>query len=102
MEYAEPDHYLTPHAIPNDAQWGSQWALKMINAPSAWDVSKGSKAVTVCVIDSGVNHEVGAAVAVSRWLQAGGGPGALGRRGYMCRGRVGGPGQSHAAPGPAG
>ncbi|MCH2148545.1 MAG: S8 family serine peptidase [Phycisphaerales bacterium] len=58
--YAEPDaisiqrHYL----IPNDPLFSQQWALNQSNdvdmdAPEAWDVTIGSDAVVVVVLDDG-------------------------------------------------
>ncbi|MDG2291468.1 MAG: S8 family serine peptidase [Phycisphaerales bacterium] len=58
--YAEPDaisiqrHYL----VPNDPLFSQQWALSQSNgidmdAPEAWDVTIGSDAVVVVVLDDG-------------------------------------------------
>jgi len=64
VEYAEPDYIQRICAIPNDPQFPNQWGLNNpqdtdIDAPEAWDISKGSKNVVVAVIDTGVdyNHE---------------------------------------------
>jgi hypothetical protein len=56
VEYAEPDYALTPDSTPNDALYPNQWALPRIGAPSAWNVTTGSNAVTVCVVDSGFDY----------------------------------------------
>lgn len=56
VAYAVLDHVLRPDALPNDAKWSSQWGLKRVGAPAAWDTTTGSEAVTVCVIDSGVDY----------------------------------------------
>ncbi|MGC9219414.1 MAG: S8 family serine peptidase, partial [Athalassotoga sp.] len=54
--YAEPN-YIS-HALsvtPNDPDYSDQWALPDIQAPQAWQVSKGSNTVIVAVIDTGVS-----------------------------------------------
>lgn len=56
--------FLTPAAFaqsvepPNDPDFGNEWALNMLGALCAWGYTRGSPAVTVAVIDSGVdmNH----------------------------------------------
>jgi serine protease len=57
IEYVEPDRMLYPMAVPNDPLYNQQWGLfdatAGINAPKAWDLSKGS-GVVVAVVDSGV------------------------------------------------
>jgi hypothetical protein len=56
VEYAEPDYALTPDSIPTNALYSNQWALPRIGAPAAWNVTTGSRSVTVCVVDSGVDY----------------------------------------------
>jgi subtilisin family serine protease len=40
---------------PNDPSFSNQWYLKKIDAPSAWDVVRGSKCVRVAILDSGTD-----------------------------------------------
>ncbi|MFN3683717.1 MAG: Ig-like domain-containing protein [Fimbriimonadaceae bacterium] len=58
VEAAEPDYLFEPQATPNDPQFPNQWHLAKIQAPQAWDLSKGSQQVVIAIIDSGVdpNH----------------------------------------------
>ncbi len=45
---------------PNDAQYNSyQWDLKKINAPNAWDLSKGDTNIVIAIIDDAIRitHE---------------------------------------------
>jgi subtilisin family serine protease len=45
--------------VPNDPQFGQQWALSKIGATNAWALTTGSTNVVVAVLDTGVryNHE---------------------------------------------
>src|SRR5215204_6115845 len=73
VEYAEPDFKLYPSAIPNDPAFDRLWGPNNtgqstggqagtldadIDAPEAWNVSTGSLATVVGVIDEGmdINH----------------------------------------------
>jgi thermitase len=53
--YVERDHYARLGATPNDPSFASQWHLTRIASPAAWDETTGSPAVTVAVIDTGVD-----------------------------------------------
>ncbi len=52
--FAEPDWIVRPCGIPNDPDYGRQWNLDGIGAPSAWDVTTGSPSIVVGVLDSGI------------------------------------------------
>lgn len=66
--YAEPNYVVVAHAIPNDAQFPSQWGLNNtkqgdyytedadIDAPEAWDLTTGNRNTVIAVIDSGVDY----------------------------------------------
>jgi len=50
-----------PASVPNDALFGSQWDLMAapsepggINAPAAWDFTRGSPLIYIAVIDTGI------------------------------------------------
>jgi len=68
--FAEPNFVLHSDALPNDPSFTSQWGLRNtgqvinlsagtagddIHAAGAWDVTTGSSAVKVAVVDSGVD-----------------------------------------------
>lgn len=70
VEYAEPNYYARPTAMPNDPAFSQQWGLNNvgqtvfgvagspgadINAPKAWDLSIGNGNIIVAVIDTGVD-----------------------------------------------
>ncbi len=52
---SEPNFIMEPFRIPNDPQYSSLWGLEKIQAPVAWDTTIGSSAITVAVIDSGID-----------------------------------------------
>lgn len=60
IEYAEPSYvYHTFGYTPNDPSYGLMYNLAKINAPAAWDVTKGDTNVVIGIVDSGTdyNHE---------------------------------------------
>ena len=57
IESAEPNYHATLSVAPNDSRYSAQRAIKEIEIEQAWDITTGSSAVSVGVIDSGiVNH----------------------------------------------
>jgi len=59
VTFSEPNYIRRAIDIPNDTRWANQWNLTKIGMPGAWDISKGSAAVIIAVLDSGIalNHE---------------------------------------------
>jgi subtilisin family serine protease len=65
VEYVEPDRIQHHMRIPNDTQYVNQWHYKAnsdeagaVNLPAAWDVTTGSAAIVVAVVDTGtLPHE---------------------------------------------
>jgi subtilisin family serine protease len=56
VEYAEPNYFV--HALsvtPDDPYYGLQWHLPKMKAGNAWGETKGSRNVTVAVLDTGVD-----------------------------------------------
>ena len=54
--YVEPDYPVQAlDTIPNDPSFPAQYGLTAIRAPQGWDVSTGSPAVTIAILDSGVD-----------------------------------------------
>jgi len=41
----------------DDPELGQQWGIPKVSAPAAWDISTGSSAVKVCVIDTGIAQD---------------------------------------------
>ncbi|MCB2206371.1 S8 family serine peptidase [bacterium] len=54
--YAEREVLYHLHAVPNDSAWSAQWGTQRIGTVAAWDVTRGSKAVPVGVIDTGLDY----------------------------------------------
>ena len=60
--YAEPNFVYRLSATPDDPLFGSLWGLHQtsdrdIDAPEAWEMTRGSKSIVVAVIDSGVAYD---------------------------------------------
>src|SRR5213592_3222223 len=55
VEFAEQDVIVPPSLIPNDPSFNNQWHLPKMQCPSAWDVTRGSTAVTIAICDSGID-----------------------------------------------
>jgi len=53
--FIEQDQVARTTAIPNDPYFSAAWHLYRIQATSAWDISTGSNAITIAVVDSGVD-----------------------------------------------
>ncbi len=72
VEYAESDFLRHPAAVPNDPLFGRLWGLHNtgqeadraagtvdadIDAPEAWDTTRGERSSVVALVDTGVNTE---------------------------------------------
>jgi subtilisin family serine protease len=53
--YAQPDRVRRPAMVATDTQFAFEWGLRKISAPTAWDTTTGDPAVTVAVVDSGMD-----------------------------------------------
>ena len=68
----QPNHHYRLTALPNDPRFGEQWGLNAtgqsvqgltatpdadIDAPEAWDLTKGARSVIAAVADSGVAYD---------------------------------------------
>ncbi len=58
VAYAEPNYlYHAFDTIPNDPHFfGKQWAHTKIQSPAAWDITTGSNAITIAIIDTGIDE----------------------------------------------
>ncbi|MDR0288394.1 MAG: S8 family serine peptidase [Clostridiales bacterium] len=54
--YAEPDYLEKLLVIPNDPLFKQLWGIQRINAPLAWNYSRGNSHISVGVIDTGIDH----------------------------------------------
>jgi thermitase len=54
VAYAEPNYLYHADTVPNDPRYPQLWGLAKINAPAAWNVTTGSPAVTVGIVDTGI------------------------------------------------
>ena len=56
VRYAQPNHRYHLDRNPDDPLFGSLWGMTKIDAPGAWDTNTGSAAVTVAVVDTGIDY----------------------------------------------
>jgi len=62
VRYAEPNYVYRATGIdgearyPTDPGFGLQWNMRRVAGPDAWAVTRGSYAVTVAVVDSGIDR----------------------------------------------
>ncbi|MGQ9732477.1 MAG: S8 family serine peptidase [Candidatus Zipacnadales bacterium] len=58
VRFAEPNYVDYPADslafVPNDPLYEKQWHLQLIGCPTAWDITQGSPAVVVAIVDSGI------------------------------------------------
>ncbi len=57
IEWAEPKFLYRTTYVPNDPAYGTQWALPKINAPLAWDITKGDTSIIIAIDDTGVDWD---------------------------------------------
>jgi subtilisin family serine protease len=57
VRFAHANHIYRVAAAPNDPKFvdGTLWGMTKIEAPTAWDTTTGSNAVTVAVVDTGID-----------------------------------------------
>lgn len=54
VDYAEQVPIMRTTLIPNDAEYSQQYALPLISAPIAWDITTGNSNIIVAVVDDAV------------------------------------------------
>ncbi len=57
VSYAEPNYLYHADATPNDPQLPQLWGMARISAPAAWNITTGSAAVKVAVVDTGIARD---------------------------------------------
>ena len=55
VEFAEHLRLHKKLYLPNDPRRGSEWHIAKIGCPAAWDLTHGSKSITIGVIDGGMD-----------------------------------------------
>ncbi len=56
VKHAEPNYQVRTMNVPNDPGYSSLWAMPVIQAHDAWNISTGSEEVVVAVIDTGIDY----------------------------------------------
>jgi thermitase len=57
VRYVEPDYVARLSFTPNDPVFSSQWGMSKIQAPGAWDVTRGSPLRYVAIVDCGIYEQ---------------------------------------------
>ena len=55
VEWAEPRYVRQALFVPNDTLYSQQYNLPLVNAPQAWDVTKGDTSIIIGIVDTGVD-----------------------------------------------
>jgi len=55
VEFVEPNRHYHLLSTPNNPLFSSQWNMRQIHAPEAWDIGTGGADVVVAVLDSGID-----------------------------------------------
>ena len=55
VTFAEPNWIMSVALTPNDVEYRQQWAPKMMGADRAWELTTGTQAITVAVLDTGIS-----------------------------------------------
>jgi subtilisin family serine protease len=56
VDAVEPNYIVHTNLIPNDPYWPNLYGMRIISGPDAWDLSTGSTANVVAVIDTGFTY----------------------------------------------
>lgn len=55
VDVAALNHLVYAQEVPDDPDYALQWALPRVDAPAAWDLITGTRAITVAIVDSGLD-----------------------------------------------
>ncbi len=53
VEYAQLNYLLDFSFTPSDPLYSQQWHFPLVSLPSAWDITRGSSAIRIAILDSG-------------------------------------------------
>lgn len=57
VAFAELDYIAYASVSPNDTYYSNQWGIPKIQAPQAWDLTTGSSAVKIAILDTGIDQD---------------------------------------------
>src|SRR3989344_3717371 len=80
LEYAERVPLDRMCLTPNDASYGSQWGLSMINAPTAWNYFSSGSNVVIAIVDDAVER-THSDLSPNLWVN----PGEIASIGFSCK-----------------
>ncbi len=56
VDYFEASHVYKVDSVPNDSLFAKQWALKKIDALSAWNITTGDTSLIIGIVDTGIDY----------------------------------------------
>jgi thermitase len=56
VEYAEPDYVAYSLITPDDKYFKNQWGMVKIQAPQAWDLTRGLANIKIAICDTGIDR----------------------------------------------
>lgn len=57
VEYAEPNYRAYALETPNDPYFSNQWGMVKVEALGAWDLTHGSSAAKIAIVDTGIDND---------------------------------------------
>ena len=67
VSYAELNYQAQALEVPNDPYFANQWGMSKVQGPEAWDISHGSSAAKVAILDTGIDRDHEDLAAKSSW-----------------------------------
>lgn len=56
VEFAQPNYIYAPDLVPNDPQFGTQYAHNVTSAIEGWDTQTGNSSIIIAIVGQGINY----------------------------------------------
>lgn len=57
VRFAAPVYNYAPAVVPNDPRFSAQYHHRLMNSSAAWDITQGSTAIPIAILDTGVDPD---------------------------------------------